>query len=116
MEAQGFSPEQINKQIEANKQAALNDPSGLRALTQNLLNSSTIEADYKAWKDGLGKNDPRSNFGIKEYAIMRAIQTLAFDTTELQMQANVNSMKINQLQTLLKADNQAKLRTELTEL
>ena len=116
MKAAGFTQEQIDQQIKANKNAALNNSANLKSLTQEILNSPSIESEYNSWKDGLGKNDPRGEMNLEEYASMRAIQSLSFDTTELQMQANLNTIRINQLESLLISDNQTKLRSELSEL
>ena len=112
----GFTSDQIQQQYQTNLQAAINNSGNLNSIAQTFLNSPSFEAEFKSWKDGLGKNDPRSEFNIEDFANMRAIQSLSFDTTELTMQANINNIRINQLQTILSTDNKNTLRNELSQL
>ena len=97
----GFTSEQIQTQYALSLQGALANVDMLSQIETSLLNSPSFQAEYESWKEGLGKNDPRSELNIRDFAKMRAIEKVSFDTTEMQLQLQANNNRITELQNKL---------------
>lgn len=98
MAQQGYTNAQIQAQLMLNNQMALSDPAKLNQIMNDFLSDPKFQQEFKNWKkQQQGKKSDYKNFSIEDYAYMRAVQSMSFDTTELETQLGRNNNRINEL-------------------